>query len=43
VSSSSVKMKALAADVARVIRSTAARGDEADLVRARKGWREIQC
>jgi hypothetical protein len=36
--SSSVKMKVLAAEVARVMRSTAARGDEADLVRARKGW-----
>jgi len=30
-------MKVLGAEVARVIRSAAARGDEADLVRARKG------
>jgi hypothetical protein len=35
--SSSVKMKVFAADVARVIRSIAARGEEADLERARKG------
>ncbi len=32
-----MKMKVLGAEVARVMRSTAARGDEADLVRARKG------
>ena len=31
-------MKVFEADVARVIRSAAARGDEADLVSARKGF-----
>lgn len=31
-------MKVLAAEVARVMRSAAARGEEADLVSARKGW-----
>ncbi len=36
--SSSAKMYVLAAEVARVTRSAAARGDVADLVRARKGW-----
>jgi hypothetical protein len=36
--SSSVKMNVFGAEVARVMRSTAARGDEADLVSARKGW-----
>lgn len=34
-------MKVLGAEVARVMRSMAARGEEADLVRARKGWRNI--
>jgi hypothetical protein len=32
-----VKIKVLGAEVARVIRSTAARGEEADFERARKG------
>jgi len=36
-SRSSVKMKVLGAEVARVMRSMAARGEEADLVRARNG------
>jgi len=34
---SSAKMKVFGAEVARVMRSAAARGEEADLVRARKG------
>lgn len=34
-------MKVLGADVARVMRSAAARGDEADFVRARKGARAL--
>lgn len=40
--SSSVKMKVFAAEVARVMRSIAARGEEADLERARKGWKGDQ-
>jgi hypothetical protein len=36
-SRSSVKIKVLGAEVARVIRSMAARGEEADFVSARKG------
>jgi hypothetical protein len=38
--SSSAKMKVLGAVVARVMRSAAARGEEADLVSARKGYYE---
>lgn len=34
-------MKVFGAEVARVMRSMAARGEEADLVRARKGWRDV--
>ncbi len=34
---SSVKMKVFGAEVARVMRSMAARGEDADFVRARKG------
>jgi len=37
VERSSAKMKVLGAEVARVTRSEAARGEVADLVRARKG------
>ena len=37
VSRSSAKMKMLGAEVARVMRSAAARGEVADLERARKG------
>jgi hypothetical protein len=36
---SSLKMKVLGAEVARMMRSAAARGEEADLVSAKKGWR----
>ena len=35
---SSVKINVLGAEVARVMRSITARGEEADLERARKGW-----
>jgi hypothetical protein len=38
VESNSLKMKVLGEDVARVIKSAAARGEVADLERARKGW-----
>ena len=34
-------MKVLGAEVARLMRSMAARGEEADLVRARKGRRDV--
>ena len=37
VERSSAKMKVLGAEVALVMRSAAARGEEADFVRARKG------
>jgi len=38
---SSAKMNVFGAEVARVMRSAAARGEVADLVRARKGWKYI--
>ena len=38
---SSAKMNVFGAEVARVMRSAAARGEVADLVRARKGWTYI--
>jgi hypothetical protein len=38
VQSNSLKMNVLGKEVARIIKSAAARGDVADLERARKGW-----
>lgn len=36
-------MKVFGAEVARVTRSAAARGEVADFERARNGWRETWC